>query len=196
MESPPLQKVAERSSFKIVAISLTSTNIWVWKVRTSHEYCRGICFFAFDCPCKDPCLLDFELLRPEFRRRNFAFDVSLPWRNGQQWLWRIFSSNSENMARWGDVTINHKSHKNESWGIERIDLETSQELTRPEGLLAAAMLDRSMVRVSRVSTSSTEFVWEKISKPMFWMIKKGGSVCGHSQVWCSVLPPCHIWLLL
>jgi len=54
---------------------------------------------------------------------------------------------------------------------ERID-ETSQELTRPEGLLAAAMLDRSMVRVSRVSTSSTEFVWENISKNLHYDEKR------------------------
>lgn len=82
------------------------------------------------------------------------------------------------MERWGDVTINHKSHKNDSWGIERIDLETSQELTRPEGLLAAAMLDRSMVRVSRVSLLLQDLRGKTFQKTSI-MVEKGGGDLHH-----------------
>lgn len=168
-ESPPLQKVAEHSSFKIVVISLTSINIWILKVRTSQEYCWGMCFLLLIAHVRTHvcCMLSSwdpnsgegtspstSVCHGEMANNDCGgyFNPRAP-HFSQNW-------EGENMARWGDVTINHKSHK-------RID-ETSQELTRPEGLLAAAMLDRSMVRVSRVSSSSTEFVWEKISKNLHY----------------------------
>ena len=82
----------------------------------------------------------------------------------------------ESMARWGDVTTHGASG-------ERINLETSQELTRPEGLLAGAILDRSMVRVSRVSSLLPRDLcgktWQKktlIPVSTFWMMEKVGSV--------------------
>ena len=172
-ESPPLQKVAEHSSFKIVVMSLTSINIWILKVRTSQEYCRGMCFLLLIAHVRTHvcCMLSSwdpnsgegtspstSVCHGEMANNDCGgyFNPRAP-HFSQNW-------ESENMARWGDVTINHKSHKNDSWRRGK---------NRPRNLTGA----HSSWRFTRSSdagsfhgaglqglTFFTGFAWENISK--------------------------------